>query len=388
MNLFYQKWRYGAAALVLAAIVACAGPDFDMSGPNIIPLTPQNAASFGAPAIQKAAAAAAKTNVTSAGEDEGAYRIGPGDKLLFALYVIDGREGSKRIYPPMTSYSSDPSQQIAVRQDGSIDVPYVGRVVVKDKTESEALAMLRKQYGRYFKQPEVELRVAEFNARRVVISGEVVKPGEQAISHKELSIIKALEAAGGVSADAALTDAELTHANGKKEKIDLQAMLYEGDLTNNRVLSSGDALYVPTNHRNKVFVMGEVVKPAAQSIKRGRLTLTEALADAGGLDKVTASAAGVYVIRGAVSEAMVEKKADLTTPPAASGAASANPVQVAVYSLDVHSPDAFVVGDQFMLHPRDVVYVSSRDVTEWSRFITQLIPSSVQSILYGSLYDN
>lgn len=372
-----------SAALVigLGALVACSDPVPTADGPPVTKLTAANVGVLGG---EEDTAPVLKPTAPKLDDAKSEYRIGAGDRLFFSLYMLGGKDDGRRIYPA-SNYAVNPQEQtLAVRQDGTVSFPYLGDVKVVGKTESALRAQLEKEYTRYFKLPQVDVRVAEFNAHRVVVTGEVAKPGEQALSHADLTVAKALAAAGGPTEAADLRAAEIRHKDGGSENVDIMALLYEGNTAENRKLAAGDSLHIPTNHRNRVFVMGEVVKPAAQYIPKGRLSLTEALMEAGGLDKITASRASVYVVRGAVTERMTERRASSAPPaPVDPGA-----MQVAVYQLDASTADAFVIADRFMLKPRDVVYVSERGVTEWSRFISQLIPSSVQTLLYGSLFTN
>lgn len=380
-RVFLQAVCCAVLVLGVCGLVACSDPVPSAGSPPVTQLTAANVQVLGA--AEQEGPVGAKPATAKKDNDKTEYHIGAGDRLFFSLYMLGGKEESKRIYPT-TTYVNQQEQALAVRQDGTVGFPYVGDVKVVGKTESALRAQLEKEYARYFKLPQVDVRVAEFNAHRVVVTGEVEKPGEQSLSHADLTVAKALEAAGGPTPAADLRAAEIRHQDGTSENVDILALLYEGDTSGNKTLAEGDSLYIPTNHRNRVFVMGEVVKPAAQYIPKGRLSLTEALMEAGGLDKITASRASVYVIRGAVSERMTERRASSAPPPTVDAGA----MQVAVYQLDASTADAFIIADQFMLKPRDVVYVSERGITEWNRFISQLIPSSVQSLLYGSLFDN
>ena len=64
------------------------------------------------------------------------------------------------------------------------------------------------------------------------------------------------------------------------------------------MLQDGDVVHVPSREENKVFVLGEVRRPASKVMARGRMSLAEAIGDSEGFDPVTSNPGGVYVFRG------------------------------------------------------------------------------------------
>ncbi len=103
---------------------------------------------------------------------------------------------------------------------------------------------------------------------------------------------------------------------------------------------------------NHVYVLGEVPKPGKLPLKMSRLSLTDALAQSGGVDEPTANARGIFVFRS-------KDSGDGTD----------------VFQLDAQSPTAFLWGTQFNLQAQDVVYVTAAPATRWNRIISKLIPS-------------
>ena len=100
----------------------------------------------------------------------------------------------------------------------------------------------------------------------------------------------------------------------------------------------------------KVYVLGEVMKPGLLSINDEQLTIADALALSGGINPDTANPTFIYVIRG-----------DYTKP--------------LIFWLNAKTPDKMLIAERFSLKPKDILYVSSAPLTRWNRFLSLLLPS-------------
>jgi polysaccharide export outer membrane protein len=263
----------------------------------------------------------------------GGYRVGANDLLFITVWD----------HPELTA-PSGPQQQLdangrLVRPDGTLFYPYIGNVPAAGKTIEELRAFIAERLSQFVESPQVDVSVLRFASQTVVVSGAVVKAGQQPITTTPLSVVEAIGAAGVDPLNADLSGLTLTR-DGREYKLEL-------DTLNRQDL--------PYNDLKRIYVMGEVNQPRALSFKSKSINLTDALGTVGGLNQTTSNGNAVYVIRGAEH---------LETEPAK------------VFQLDAESPSALVLATRFDLQPQDIVYVGPAGVTRWNRLISQLLPTA------------
>jgi polysaccharide export outer membrane protein len=361
---------FSAAALLLHGCAVVTAPGFDFADPKLrtsvtlgqyLPGDPNNPPQGVITPITPAlvqAQALARPKGPPPGIDRlfaepKPYTIGPSD--IISIVVYDHPElqplGGQVIggSPDPTAISGAPG--FIVDQDGSIFYPYARRVKVAGLTESQAAEEIAGRIRNVIKDPQVTVRIASFRSRRAYVEGEVRSPGTQIFTDVPMTLTDAINRAGGITSTGDRSSVTLTRNNVTTD-IDLVRLQESGVNPNRILLESGDMVLVRSRDESKVFVMGEVMRPAALPMRNGRMTLNEAIAETGGPNLNTANTGQIYVIR----------NTGLELP--------------AIYHLNASSPVALALAESFPLRARDVVYIDPVPLVQWNRIISLILPSA------------
>ena len=184
------------------------------------------------------------------------------------------------------------------------------------------------------------------------------QPGVLAINDQPMTLTEAINRAGGLNPTADQSRIIISR-DGKTYPINLSLMVQRGANPSSIMLSNGDVVRVLSRDESKIFISGEVTAPRALPMRNGRLTLNEALGEAGGINPVTGDARQVYVIRRSSTESRV-------------------------YKLDANVPGALAMAEGFELSPKDVVYVAATPLTNWNRTISAMIPGALPTAVIAT----
>jgi polysaccharide export outer membrane protein len=306
------------------------------------------------------------------------YRIGIGDVLNITVW------DHPELTIPAGQFRSSAESGTWVHSDGTIFYPYVGTVHVNGRSLSDVRQEITRRLAKYIENPQVDVSVAAFRSKRVYITGEVNKPGTQPLTNIPLTLLDAINNAGGLTAKADWTQITINH-NGTEEHISLQAMFQQGDMLENRLLQPNDIVHVARNDNLKVFVLGEVNNPSTMVMDRTGMRLTEALSNAGGINESEADATGIFVIRRTPALPSPQSAAEL--PPAfddnADDKKGKTEKVATIFQLNLQDATSMILGTEFRLKPYDVVYVTALPASRWNRMLRQLLPT-IQFLDTGS----
>jgi len=138
------------------------------------------------------------------------------------------------------------SNGFKVDQNGEIQLPLVGRVLVSGLTTSEARELIQSKLLPYLKEPVVGLRLINF---RVSVLGDVAKPGVYAVQNERISLSEALGMAGDLNITAKRNNVLLVReVRGERKYIRLDLQKKETFSSPYYYLENNDVVYVqPSN---------------------------------------------------------------------------------------------------------------------------------------------
>ncbi|MDE1920634.1 MAG: polysaccharide biosynthesis/export family protein [Candidatus Omnitrophica bacterium] len=160
------------------------------------------------------------------------------------------------------------SGDYTINTEGKIQYEFVGDVVIAGLTKKQAVALLVKKLSTYIIHPEVTMKITGYNSKVVYVIGEVGMPGRIPMHGDTITVRQALLDAGLPLLSAATKGARLfTPSDSGRvvmKRVNVYALLYEGDLRQNFVMKSGDTLYVPATMLAKAM---RVISPVTQPVE-------------------------------------------------------------------------------------------------------------------------
>ena len=205
----------------------------------------------------------------------GDYVVGDGDHLSVAVWGVPELSG-----------------EVVVRPDGKITLPAAGDVVASGFSPAQLGKELTKILTDYVKTPIVTVTVVGITNNRIYISGSGV-PSQVVNLTGRTTLFKLMCGLEGID-HADLQRASLLR-DGKKLAVNIHDLFINGNLKTDIELEAEDILFLPSNDRNKVYVVGAVKAPQAIMYRDG-LRILDVILESGGFTKF-AKASAVLILR-------------------------------------------------------------------------------------------
>ena len=248
---------------------------------------------------------------------EDSYLLGPGDLLELKLFDAPELSGN-----------------LDVLNDGTASLPLIGSVRLTGLSLFQASQLFTSLYRKQLLRPELQLLVVKPRPIRVALVGEVERPGLYSLTTSETTqteggpsltvsglptVVDAIQKAGGITQLADLRQVVLQRRmpgdppSHKQARLDLLALLLEGDQQQNPFLFDGDTIRITkaseppaeavelaaanlSPQEIRVNVIGEVVRPGTLPLQ-ANTTLVQAVLAAGGPQTWRASNTNVELVR-------------------------------------------------------------------------------------------
>jgi len=130
------------------------------------------------------------------------YRVQPGDNLYIRVVTLD--EKTTLLLNPLsgggsTSVASDASVYLTsynVNENGYLDFPMTGEILVKNLTIDEVKTVLQDKLQLYMKEFVVIVKLVNYN---ITLLGEVQRPGQYKVYQDNINIFEAVSMSGDLT---------------------------------------------------------------------------------------------------------------------------------------------------------------------------------------------
>ncbi len=220
------------------------------------------------------------------------YHIGTGDVLLLKI---------DQLLEP----DKETVLKVEVDRNGLIYLPILNHITVGGMTVDDVQkALLSTLASHYIKNPRVDVSVDSFESKKVLVLGEVKKPGPVSLKYDSVPVLEAINEAGGLTSNVSpyveimrgayknfsnlgSSDNSVEYRNYRsnqyqRELVPLARVLGEGNLDQiNPVVRPGDVVRILPISEGYVYFSGEFMQRGSRQYRRP-FTLMQALAVAGG----------------------------------------------------------------------------------------------------------
>lgn len=268
------------------------------------------------------------------------------------LVIWDSQENSL-LTNPGEKFTRITDEMVA--PDGSIFLPYVGKMKVSGLTPDRAREQVQQRLEAIVPSAQVQLSFEQGRDNAVEAVSGLASPGSYPLPSRNYRILGLISDAGGIPPGMRNPQVRLLRGS---ETYQISADRLFESATRNALLRPGDAVVVEQDDRNFI-ALGASGNEDLIYFTKDRLTALEALALMKGLDDRSADPGGVLILR--------DQGAEYAGKPGY----GPGPGQV-VFTVDLTSADGLFAAGRFPIQPGDTVLATASPITDVQNVFTLL----------------
>ncbi len=283
-------------------------------------------------------------------------RIGIGDTV--AVTVWEAAAGGLFSAPMLSDRFSTGSKSATIPEqvvgrDGSISIPYAGRIKVTGQSPTQVQETIEKALAGKAIQPQILVNVIRPFSSSVTVTGEVTNGARVPLSVKGDRLMDVIAAAGGLRAPVNETFIQISRG---ERSVRVAMARVVADPRENIFMRPDDVITLVREPQTFV-AYGATGRNAEIPFDADGISLAQALAKAGGLLDFRADAEGVFILR-YEPVSLASRLVNLDTATLVGNRA---PI---VYRLNLRDPNGLFLAQQFRIFPKDVLYASNASLSD------------------------
>ena len=365
MNKVLSKYHVKTITLVCSALILSGcGSIFSAAGPSksaiinasdkyeaqnytLVPLSAETIVNYMKPEEAQLKASVTQSTIPDT-------KLMSGDVLT--VMIADNAENGGLFAPLATGGTT--FDKVRIDAHGKISLPYVNNLKISGLSLTQAQEAIKKAVQNYTMDPQVYISLTSELGASVLVSGDVNKPGRFSTLQGPLTVLDAVNQAGGPKLEPYLVNVIVR--NGKT----VRKFNYEELLNGQNFKLAPNSEVILERARKRFVAMGAVKQAGLHDFPSMNPSLLEVLGKIGGLDEAKADVRGVFVFR------MPETTAKNDKPK--------------VFHLDMQNPTSMFLAKQFLVKNEDAVYVTNAGVYEFQKMISPII----QVLVLGNAISN
>lgn len=277
--------------------------------------------------------------------------VGPGDVLSISIYEVGTPLFSGGGVDSVSGIAFDPSAQrgrtagLQVDQEGTITMPYVGRLHVAGRTPAEISQMIEAELVGLSQSPQAVVVVASNFSNAVVVMGNVRLPSRVELTAGRIRLLDAIAEAGG--SEEAPEDLIVRFTRGGRT-IERPFHEIRSGSAEDLLLLPGDRIQLIRRVRTYT-VFGASDRVSQIPFEAAELSLAEAVARAGGPADRIADPTAVFLFR---------DMPEAGTP--------------TIYRLNMKDAASYFLAQRFPMRDKDAILIANAASNEPSRLVQMI----------------